>query len=171
MYCKLLDEVVKEMQGYEVEEDIEIQIDIDISSYIPDEYISDSSQKIEIYQDIATCESEADIQDVIDEIIDRYGVMPEELENLIEIARIKILCKKAGCIKIAQRADNFVFYFNQKSFNLDISKLVEKYKNKIMFSQGMDPYITIKAGATENSDKQNLQIIKEFLKFGDGLKI
>ena len=170
MYCKLLDEVVKEMQGFEVEEDVDIQIDIDISSYIPDEYISDSSQKIEIYQDIALCESEADIQDVIDEIIDRYGVMPEELENLIEIARIKILAKRAGAIKISQRMDNFVFYFNPKNFNMDIAKLVEKYKNKILFSQGKDPYITLKAGATEKSDKQNLDQIKELLNFGDGSK-
>ena len=168
MYCKLLDEVVKEMQGYEVEEDIDVQIDIDISSYIPDEYISDSAQKIEIYQDIALCESEADIQDVIDEIIDRYGVMPEELENLIEIARIKILAKAAGVIKISQRLDNYVFYFNQKKFEMDIPKLVEKYKNKILFSQGKDPYITLKASATEKSDKQNLKQIKEFL--GDGCK-
>ena len=90
---QILDEVVKEMQGYEVEEDIDVQIDINISSYIPDEYISDSSQKIEIYQDIALCNNEADIQDVIDELIDRYGVMPEELENLIEVARIKQLAK------------------------------------------------------------------------------
>ena len=170
MYCKLLDEVVKEMQGFEVEEDVDIQIDIDISSYIPDEYISDSSQKIEIYQDIALCESEADIQDVIDEIIDRYGVMPEELENLIEIARIKILAKRAGAIQISQRMDNFVFYFNPKNFNMDIAKLVEKYKNKILFSQGKDPYITLKAGATEKSDKQNLDQIKELLNFGDGSK-
>ena len=104
MYCKLLDEVVKEMQGYEVEEDIDVQIDINISSYIPDEYISDSSQKIEIYQDIALCNNEAYIQDVIDELIDRYGVMPEELENLIiEVARIKQLAKLANIIKISKR--------------------------------------------------------------------
>ena len=161
MYCTLLDQVVKEMQGYEVEEDIEIQIDLDISSYIPDEYISDSSQKIEIYQDIAVCKSEADIQDVIDEIIDRYGVMPEELENLIDIARIKILAKEANVTKISQKGQNFVFYFSPKKFNMDIAKLVEKYKNQILFSQCKDPYITLKT--TLQTDKQKLQAIKEFL--------
>ena len=96
--------------------------------------------------------------------------MPEELENLIEIARIKILAKGAGAIKISQRMDNFVFYFNPKNFNMDIAKLVEKYKNKILFSQGKDPYITLKAGATEKTDKQNLQQIKELLNFGDEVK-
>ena len=54
-YCNLLDEVVKEMQGTEIESDIDIQIDLNVTSYIPDEYIEDSAQKIEIYQNIALC--------------------------------------------------------------------------------------------------------------------
>ncbi len=89
MYCKLLDEVVKEMQGETLEEEIEIQIDLDVSSYIPDEFIPNASQKIEIYQNIAGCKKEEDIQEVVDEIIDRYGTVPKEIENLLERARIK----------------------------------------------------------------------------------
>lgn len=72
-YCKLLDEVMKESQGIQVEEEKDVQIDLNISSYIPDDFIKDSSQKIEIYQNIALCRTEEDIQNVIDEIIDRYG--------------------------------------------------------------------------------------------------
>ena len=71
-YCKLLDEVIKEIQGVEVEEEIDVQIDLDISSYIPDEYIENSSQKIEIYQDIALARTEQDIENVTDEMIDRF---------------------------------------------------------------------------------------------------
>lgn len=71
-YCKLLDEVIKEMQGIEVVEEKDVQIDLAISSYIPDEFIENSTQKIEIYQNIALCRTEEDIQNVIDEIIDRF---------------------------------------------------------------------------------------------------
>ena len=71
-YCKLLDEVVKEMRGEEAKEEIDVQIELNISSYIPDEYIENSSQKIEIYQNIALSRTEEDIQNVIDEIIDRF---------------------------------------------------------------------------------------------------
>lgn len=71
-YCKLLDEVIKEIQGVEVKEEIDVQIDLDISSYIPDEYIENSSQKIEIYQDIALARTEQDIENVTDEMIDRF---------------------------------------------------------------------------------------------------
>ena len=71
-YCKLLDEVIKEMQGIEVKQEKEIQIDLNLSSYIPEKYIEDSKQKIEVYQDIAICREEKDIEDVIDEITDRF---------------------------------------------------------------------------------------------------
>ena len=63
MYCKLLDQVVKEMKGIQVEEEIDVQLDIDVSSYIPDEYIEDSNQKIEIYQNIALCKNEEEIKE------------------------------------------------------------------------------------------------------------
>ena len=81
-YCKLLDEVVREMQGTPVKEEKDVQIDIDLSSYIPETYIEDSAQKIEIYQDIALCRNNKDIEDVIDEIIDRYGMQRPEYRDL-----------------------------------------------------------------------------------------
>lgn len=115
-YCKLLDEVMKETQGIQVQEEKDIQIDLNISSYIPDDFIKDSSQKIEIYQNIALCRTEEDIQNVIDEIIDRYGKMPDELENLIEIVRIKELARKSSITKIAQRMENIVFYFEDNNY-------------------------------------------------------
>ena len=71
-YCKLLDEVIKELQGVEQKEEIDVQIDLNLSSYIPDAYIENSSQKIEIYQNIALARTEQDIENVIDEMIDRY---------------------------------------------------------------------------------------------------
>ena len=72
-YCKLLDEVIKEEQGIEQTVEVQdIQIDLNVSSYIPDEYIENSSQKIEIYQDIALCRTDEDIENIIDEIIDRF---------------------------------------------------------------------------------------------------
>ena len=61
-YCKLLDEVVKEMKGIKEEEEIDVQIDIAVGSYIPDSFIENSSQKIEIYQNIALCKNEEDIE-------------------------------------------------------------------------------------------------------------
>ena len=161
-YCKLLDEVVKEMQGVKMEEEKDVQIDMNISSFIPDEYIENSSQKIEIYQDIALSKDEEDLVEVIDEIIDRYGKMPQEVENLIEIARIKNLCKKSNILKIVQRKDTVVFYFDVESFNMEIiDSLIKEYRNLIKFSPGREPYITLTLGTT--SEEKIIEKTKEFL--------
>lgn len=163
-YCKLLDEVVKEMQGITVKQEKDIQIDINLSSYIPENYIEDTAQKIEIYQDIALCRNDKDIEDVIDEIIDRYGSMPQEVENLIEIARIKILCRTANVLKIAQKTDAVVFYLDKYNIKIDekmINILVEKYGPKLKFSQGVEPYITLKISSKD--EIEIIRMIKELL--------
>lgn len=161
-YCHLLDEVMKEMQGYEVIEEPETQIDLNVSSFIPDEYIQESSQKIKVYQDIALCRKEEDIQNIIDEVIDIYGEMPKELENLIEIARIKELCKKVGTIKITQKANGVVFLFQPEKFHMEIvDELVKSYQSKIKFSPGREPYITLKIESM--SEQTLLKEVKKFL--------
>lgn len=162
-YCKLLDEVIKEMKGIKIEqEETDVQIDLNVSSYIPDEYIENSSQKIEVYQNIALSRTEEDIQNVIDEIIDRYGSMPDEVNNLLEIARIKELAKKVYVTKISQRGKNVVFNFDVNNFNMDIvDNLIKIYRNDIKFSPGKEPYITYKL--PETSDTVIIKKVKDFL--------
>ncbi len=160
-YCNLLDEVVKEMQGIEIKEEAEVQIDLDVTSYIPDEYISDANQKIEIYQSIALCRNEEDIQNIIDEIIDRFGNMPKEVENLIGIARIKYLSKQMEISKISSQKTAVIFTFERNELTLDIAELVKRYGNKIKFSAGIKPRITLEIGTTD--EKQILKDVTEFL--------
>ena len=165
MYCKLLDQVVKEMKGIKVEEEIEVQIDLSISSFIPDEYIQSGSQKIEMYQDIALCKTEKDIVDVIDEITDRFGNMPSEVENLLQITRIKQLAKKTNIIKVMQKGMKILFTLDSKRFDMDkVSKLIEVYKDRIKFSSGVNPYITYKIKDENNiinETKKFLEIVSE----------
>ncbi len=164
------------MKGIKVEPEVDLQIDLDVTSYIPDEYIPDANQKIEIYQNIALCKNEQNIQDVIDEIIDRFGNMPHELENLIAIARIKYLSKRLNISKIASKnvpktSSNsmrinektaVVFTFEPNKFELDLNELVKKYGNKIKFTNGIKPIITLQI--EPNNERQILNDVTEFLK-------
>ena len=160
MYCKLLDQVVKEMKGIQVEEEIDVQLDIDVSSYIPDEYIEDSNQKIEIYQNIALCKNEEEIKDITDSIIDRYGNMPKEIEKLLDIARIRNMCRAKNIIKVSQKTDKVIFYFDEKTFDFAVvDKLLKKYGMRIKFSPAKNPYITYKLKNINDILKE----IKEFL--------
>ena len=156
MYNKLLNEVVKEMKGEKVEEEEEITIDLNISSYVPEDYIEDSAQKIEIYQDIAGAKTEEDVQNIIDEIIDRYGEMPAEVYNLLEIARIKNLCRKTNVTKLQQKQNDVVIYFKTLSDEA-LRDIILKYKTKVRFSPGEKPYVTLRI------EKDVVKEVKEFL--------
>ncbi len=157
------------MKGIKIEPEIDLQIDLNVTSYIPDEYIQDANQKIEIYQNIALCKNEQNIQDIIDEIIDRFGNMPHELENLIDIARIKYLAKRLNLSKIASKTIKpktaVVFTFEPNKFELDLNELVKKYGNKIKFTNGIKPTITLQI--EPNNERQILHDVTEFLKSGD----
>ena len=162
-YTRLLNEVLKEEQGIEVQEEIECQIDLNVTSYIPDEYISDQNQKIEIYQDIALAKTEEDISNVVDELIDRFGDMPYEIENLLEISRIKQLAKKNNIIKIQSRRDAVVFTYESNNFVDDfISNIIKKYGSRIKFSDGIKPMITLKI--EKQGEDKLIEEVKNFLK-------
>ena len=161
MYNELLNETIKELRGEKVEEEVDVQIEINVSSYIPDDYIDNSSIKISIYQDIAYCNSEEDIQNVTDEIIDRFGTFPKEVENLLKVAHIKVLSREKFIYKISERNSGVLFFFDKDKFNIEIiDKLMKKYRNKIKFSPSQQmPYITVNI----DEQKDKLDQIKDFL--------
>ena len=160
MYCKLLDQVVKEIKGdSNIEETKDVQIDLNVSSYIPDEYCSDSSQKIDIYQDIAVCKNEEDIQIVKDGLKDRYGYIPTEIENLLQITRIRNLARQKNVVKIMQRGNNIIYHFDSENFDIEIvTRLIARFKNRIKFSKGVIPYLTFNI-----SDANCLEEVKSLL--------
>ena len=161
MYCKLLDEAVKELQGAEVEKDFEIQIDLKVSAFIPNEYILNTAQKIETYQEIANIEKEEQIAEMVDELIDRYGELPNEMINLLEVARIKCYARNLKIYKIEQKLDKAVMYFSDsKVLTSDkVQILIDQYRRQIFFSSEGMPYITLRLQSQKESD-----ILKEVLK-------
>ena len=103
MYLSLLEKAVnKEKNNVNETENIgqEIKIDLDVSAYISDSYISDPIQKINMYQKISDINDKDMMLDVVDELIDRYGELPKETENLIKIVEIRNQARKLGITKI-----------------------------------------------------------------------
>lgn len=160
-YCRLLDEVIREEKGEKIKEEINVQIDLNVNCYIPDTYIEDSKQKIEVYQDIALCKTEEDIENVVDELIDRFGNMPEEIENLLEISRIKQKAKEKRVIKIKSNRMGIYFTFEDGA-DIDIDNLIKKYKNNIIISKNLKSTIILKT--TSSDEKEILKEVKDFLK-------
>ncbi len=94
LYCKLLDQAIREEKGLpELTED-EVTVDLDVDAYLPDEYISNELQKLDIYKRLASFTKEADCDDVEDELKDRFGDLPKEAKNLLRISLMKLTAKK-----------------------------------------------------------------------------
>ncbi len=167
MYCKLLDEAVREIKGETVLPEVDTQIDLKITAYIPTSYIENINQKIEVYQDIANMDKEEQISEIIDELIDRYGDIPKEVMNLLDVARIKILARSLKILNVTQKGDNVIFEFDDPETIKEgkVQILIDIYKSRIFFSSGVKPYITLKLQSKKDSD-----IVEEVVKILNILK-
>ena len=168
MYCKLLDEAVRELSGETPgKEEIEVSIDLNVDAYIDDGYINAENQKIEMYKRIASIQDEQDALDVEDELIDRYGDLPGPVKNLINIAFVKTLARECGFTAIQEKSGAILFqYKNDKQVNLQIiGKLMDKYKRSLLFTASSTPYITYKiSGVSRENLLENIKIILQDIK-------
>jgi transcription-repair coupling factor (superfamily II helicase) len=99
LYCQMLKEAVSELRGESVEEIVEPSVELQVDAFLPDEYIPDQQIKSSIYQRMVVIKDEEDLGEMLDELVDRFGTPPREVENLFQIIRIKWL---AGSLKIEQ---------------------------------------------------------------------
>ena len=163
MYCKLLDQAVTELRGEKTAEEFETLIDVKINAYIPSSYIYSEEQKLEMYKRISEIKSENDFLDVQDELLDRFGEVPECVQNLLDIAILKSNAHRIGVVSIIQKNENIVIKFKPDS-DADVSKLLEAVKNsdkKLLLSGGETPYLTYK---TDNSDNKFITNINKLMK-------
>lgn len=115
LYTKLLAAAVKELKGEKQEEKIRPVLELDISAYISDEYISNAALKMEIYRRIASVDSIEEADDLEDEVEDRFGDIPEPTRNLIMISRIRVLAAQLGIESIIQKGDIINMKFHETS--------------------------------------------------------
>lgn len=112
LYTQLLEEAVQELKGEappvkEILPSIELQVD----AFVSDQYVADARQKIDAYKRILSIRSLADAEDVAEEVVDRFGSMPDPVKNLLDIARLKVLCMGAGVTSISQIKDQVTVKF------------------------------------------------------------
>jgi transcription-repair coupling factor (superfamily II helicase) len=146
LYCKLLEETVKELKGEEVIDDIETSVEININAFIPGRYIQDEKHKLEIYKKIATIRSKDDSEEVEEEILDRFGTLPKEVSNLIDIAYMKAIAQKLGIINISETKTHAKLIFKDAKYMnpMILAELISFYKNRIEINGGKEPYIRLK---------------------------
>lgn len=144
LYCKLLEEAVGRLGGEMTrEEGYEAAMEIEINAYIPNGYIADELIKLSMYKKIASIKNKQDLDEVMDELMDRFGDVPLVVENLLKISYIKALSEKAGISKIREEKGKFVCEFNEKnclSAQL-LFKLAADYGPALLISARQKPII------------------------------
>ncbi|MCH5185551.1 MAG: transcription-repair coupling factor, partial [Oscillospiraceae bacterium] len=162
MYCKLLKESIDEIKGGApaVSGDIDVTIELDVDAYIPDEYIRNHNQRIDMYKRIASIESEEDAVDVIDELTDRYGDIPKSAGNLIDIAYIKVLAKNAAVYNIEQKGSNVFLRFSPGTITMStVAALVAALPSRILFNASENPYLTYRTAGETNKLLSNIKFM------------
>ncbi len=137
LYCKMLNEAVLRMKGENkaAEEDFETVADLQIDAYIPDTYIKNEALKLDIYRRIAAVENEAEQEDMLEELIDRFGDPPRSVLNLLEITRLRGQAHELYIREIKGRTDQITFIMYEKA-GIDaarIPELIERMKGAMVF--------------------------------------
>ena len=142
LYCKMLNEAVLRLKGGEVEESFNTSIDLNIDAYIPESYIRNEYQKLDIYKRIAAIENEEELDDMTEELIDRFGDIPKKVQQLLHIAALKALAHSAYVTAVEQKGDSirFTMYERAKIDPQKIPALLAAYRNSLVFRTEEPPY-------------------------------
>jgi transcription-repair coupling factor (superfamily II helicase) len=112
LYCRLLDEAVKELKGEKIERLLEVKIEFDLDLYIPESYVSDSQQRVEIYKELSEAKSSEEVAKVEAELADRFGNPPPEVEDLLNLACAKITASRLGISRLSLKKDILMLEFS-----------------------------------------------------------
>lgn len=162
LYCKLIEEAVKELKGEAVSSGSEeINMDIDVPAYIPKTYIGDEILKLQMYKKIAAIKEQEDLEDLLDEFLDRFGEVPMETLNLMNVSLVRSMAEKVGITSIGRSGGKMLYEFGENNGLRPevVAKLVEVYGMKVLIHGGIKPNIR----CLPNS-KNKLEEILSFLK-------
>lgn len=167
LYCKMLNEAVLRLKGGEVEESFNTSIDLNIDAYIPESYIRNEYQKLDIYKRIAAIENEEELDDMTEELIDRFGDIPKKVQQLLHIAALKALAHSAYVTAVEQKGDSirFTMYERAKIDPQKIPALLAAYRNSLVFRTEEPPYFLYqKRGRSGKETAENvLETVKKVL--------
>ena len=159
LYCKMLNEAVRQLKGGPEAETFTTLIDLNVDAYIPEYYIKNEYQKLDIYKRIAAIESEEELEDMTEELIDRFGDIPKKLQQLLVIASLKSLAHSVYVTAIEQKGEEirFTMYEKAKIDPSGIPKFLDSYKNDLIFRAEEPPYfLYCRKGRNKKSNTENV---------------
>ena len=160
LYCKMLNEAVKDLKGTaKVEDKYETMLDLETDAYIPDYYIKNEAQKLDIYKRIASLENAEECEDMSEELTDRFGDLPKAVMNLLEIARLKAEAHGLYITEVSGNSNRLKLKMYEKADIevTNIPKLIERYKGALKFQAAETPYFVYEK---VNNKKTETNVLK-----------
>ena len=163
MYLKLLEEAVQEERGDTAAAQPECTADLSVAANIPKFYVESGEQRMDLYRRMAAVRSQEDADDLLGEIIDRYGDPPKSVINLIDIALLRAVAAAAGIAEISQKNSQILFTLR----NLDFAVVSEicadpDCKGRVFFSAGSTPMLALKLKAGQDPLKESRRFLEKF---------
>ena len=125
LYVKLLNEAVNKLLSQEDYKDqAEVLMEMEYTGFIPDTYVTNQQTKMEIYKKIAAVQESKELDYVVNELVDRFGPIPDEVSSLLALAEIRILCKKLNVSKIKEFRGNVMVEFAKVS-DINVNKVLK----------------------------------------------
>ena len=167
LYCKMLNEAVKTLKGIPAIQDFATVVDLNVDAFISPEYIVNETQKLDIYKRIAAIETEEEREDMLEELIDRFGEPPKKVQQLLTIAQIKAFAHSSYIIAIEQKGEDYRFtmYEKAKVSAQKIPVLLDKYKGALTFKVDVNPYFIYRKlrKTKKEKDEQVLENVKQII--------
>lgn len=154
LYCKLLNTAVKEEKGELQEQpDFDTQIDCDIDAFIPDTYIPNESQKLDVYKRISSIENEEDYSEMQDELIDRFGEIPKPCANLLRIALLRAEAHRSYATEVDIRKGSWKILLDPKARIRveEIPALVREQQGRLRFVTGKQAMLVFRQSTREKA--------------------
>lgn len=154
LYCKMLNDAVRELRGEKVFHEYETEIDLPVDSFIPETYVKNDFVKLELCKRISLIKNEDEYNDIVDELIDRFGDIPDETMNLLDVALLRANANICFITRIWYKDGDLRFVmYNRADINVDgIDELVKSYSGRMKFVMGAKPEFILKLGREEKND-------------------
>ena len=154
MYLKLLEEAVLEEQGEGALKEPECTADLNITANIAKTYVTSGEQRMDLYRRMAAIRSQSDADDLLDEIVDRYGDPPKGVLNLIDVALLRARAAAAGITEISQKDTSVMIFMAVLDFAaVSACCAAPDFKGRIFFAAGKQPQLTVKLAKGEDALK------------------
>lgn len=161
LYCKMLNEAVKHLKGEMEEETFNTTMDLNVDAYIPDSYIPNEYQKLDIYKRVAAIENEEEMEDMLEELIDRFGDIPKKVETLLAVASLKAIAHSAYVTAVEQKGERFTFsmYEKAKVQPQKIPGLLEQFKGDLAFKADAENPCFLYEKKSRNKKEKNTDVL------------